>query len=88
VVFSAIGVWRAAADDRYKLIHNLRDDTWALYDLATDPGETTDVLADHRRAFHHLRDAMQAWMDRVEGGGDAAATEEAVQRLKALGYLQ
>jgi arylsulfatase len=88
VVFSAIGVWRAAADDRFKLIHNLRDDTWALYDLAADPAEMHDVLADNRRAFHRLRDAMQEWMDRVEEGGDAEATDEALQRLKALGYLQ
>jgi len=88
VVLSSIGVWRAAGDDRWKLIANLRTGEKKLFDLAADAEETTDVLADNRRAYHRLNDAMEAWLAGVEGAGDAAAGEEAQKRLKALGYLQ
>ena len=91
-VFSAITIWRSAADDRFKLIHNLETGTWQLYDLRTDPEETTDVLDhagrdDYRRDFHRLRTALVEWMQ-ATGGDDAATTREAGERLRALGYLQ
>ena len=88
VVFSSIGVWRAASDGRFKLIRNLATGSWALYDLAADPEETTDVLAAHRRAFHRLKGAMDDWLAAAEDGGDVEATREAQRRLRALGYLQ
>jgi arylsulfatase A-like enzyme len=88
VVFSSNGVWRAATDGRYKLIHNLARGTYALYDLAADPQETADVLPDHRRDYHRLKAAMTAWLAAEEHGGDVEATREAQRRLRALGYLQ
>lgn len=88
VVFSSIGAWRAAADDRFKLIHDLSDGSYVLYDLHRDPEETRDVLAENRRPYHRLKDALHAWLQEVEGGGDLEATTEAQRRLKSLGYLQ
>lgn len=90
--FSAITVWRSAADDRFKLIHNLETGAWQLYDLRSDPEETTDLLSrpdrdDHRRDYHRLRAALVEWMH-ATGGDDANPTREAGKRLRALGYLQ
>ena len=91
-VFSAIGVWRSAADERFKLIHNLETGTWQLFDLRSDPAELTNVLGGpgrdaYRRDYHRLRTALEGWME-ATGGRDAAATREAGERLRALGYLQ
>lgn len=84
--------FRSASDGRFKLIHNLRDGRFWLYDLTADPQETTDVLTRERRSFHHLRETMTAWLARTEGEGAAGESvrkaEEAEARLKALGYLQ
>ncbi|HMB55416.1 MAG TPA: sulfatase-like hydrolase/transferase [Thermoanaerobaculia bacterium] len=88
IVFSSIGVWRTAVDDRWKLLVNLRTGEKKLFDLANDPGETTDVLAENRRPYHRLNDAIGAWLTRVAGAADAEAGEEMQRRLKALGYLQ
>ena len=84
--------FRSASDGRFKLIHNLRDGRFWLYDVAADPQETRDVLARERRSFHDLRETMTAWLARTEGEGAAGESlrkaEEAEARLKALGYLQ
>jgi arylsulfatase A-like enzyme len=84
--------FRSASDGRFKLIHNLRDGRFWLYEVAADPKETRDVLTRERRRFHHLRETMTAWLARTEGEGAADESlrkaEEAEARLKALGYLQ
>jgi arylsulfatase A-like enzyme len=90
--FAAQAMFRSASDGRLKLIHDIRDGRFWLYDLAADPGETTDVLARERRSFHGLRETMTAWLARTEGAGAAGESirkaEEAEARLRALGYLQ
>lgn len=84
--------FRSASDGRFKLIHNLRDGKFWLYDVAADPQETRDVLTRERRSFHDLRETMTAWLARTEGEGAADESlrkaEEAEARLRALGYLQ
>ncbi|MEI9813898.1 MAG: hypothetical protein WDO18_15195 [Acidobacteriota bacterium] len=52
---------------------NLRDEVTALYNIATDPDERTDL---HRSREHRLTlDSMwalaQHWMERIEDGRDA-----------------
>jgi choline-sulfatase len=90
--FSLAGPWRGSADGRYKLIHNLSEGSYALYDLQADPGETADILARHRRDFHKLREALTAWLARTEGTGAADESlrkaQEAEKRLRSLGYLE
>ena len=90
--FAAQVAFRSASDDRFKLIHDLREGKFWLYDVAADPRETTDVLARERRSFHHLRETLTAWLARTEGEGTSAESvrkgDEAEARLKALGYLQ
>jgi len=87
---AAQGALRSVADGRWKLVLDLRTQRFAMYDLAADPGETRDVLADHRRDFHRLHDALGAWLARTEGGPAADSLRraaEADRRLRSVGYL-
>jgi arylsulfatase A-like enzyme len=89
---SLIGSLRSISDGRYKLIHNLADGSFALYDLRSDPGETRDVLPRERRAFHRLQPALTAWLARTEGQGTADESvrkaQEELKKLRSLGYLE
>ncbi len=79
---------RSLRSPRYKLIQAPRPE---LYDLAADPGETTNVFDQHRAEAR----AMAAELDRLvaETSRDAPAPEaadldkETVERLAALGYV-
>ena len=90
--FASQGPFRSAADDRFKLIHDLDANTWALYDLKADPGEKTDTLARERRSFHRLRESLRRWLDRTEGAGmeseSVRKAKEAEKKLRSLGYLE
>ncbi|HEX9945783.1 MAG TPA: sulfatase [Thermoanaerobaculia bacterium] len=86
------GTLRSVSDGRFKLIEDLAAGTFSLFDLAADPGETTDALRRERRAFFRLRDPLAGWLARAEGQGTADASvrkaREAEERLRALGYLE
>jgi arylsulfatase len=76
-------------DERYKMILDPDEGTYAMFDLAEDPGELVDVFAE-------LRSQRAAWVGQLEtiariveeGGllGDER-DPETLERLKALGYL-
>jgi arylsulfatase A-like enzyme len=90
--YSLAGTLRSVADGRYKLIHDLASGSFVLYDLASDPGETCDVLPRERRAFHRLQPLLTAWLARTEGQGAADESvrkgREEIQKLRSLGYLE
>jgi len=76
---------RALREDRFKLIDAPRPE---LYDLAHDPGETQNRFDDEPAIAGRLR----AELERLTAGADAAMSvgrvdEEAVEKLRALGYL-
>jgi arylsulfatase A-like enzyme len=87
LAFGMMSSLRSVSDGRHKLIHDLRDGTWKLFDLQQDPGERHDLVSSERRTFVRLRTALLAWIARVEGAGGLQRAEEAEQRLRALGYL-
>lgn len=47
----------------WKLIHYLESGTSELYDLANDPGETTDLSARQPERVKSLRDELLRWID-------------------------
>ncbi|MCA8953896.1 MAG: arylsulfatase [Planctomycetes bacterium] len=59
----------AVRGPRFKLVHATgfgaeampADVPWQLFDLATDPGETTDVAADHPDVVRALREHYERW---------------------------
>ncbi len=90
--FALQGELRSVSDGRFKLVANAATGATALYDLVADPGETRDVAASERPAFHALRGELAQWLARVEGERTAeqnrALAEETQELLHSLGYLR
>lgn len=91
---------RIFSETMYPRIHlgwsdlaSLADETWQyieapkpeLYDLANDPKQKSNVLADNRRVYASLREEM-ATHDRSLAEPTSISAEEAA-KLSALGYL-
>jgi arylsulfatase A-like enzyme len=90
---------KALRSERYKYLRGVpkraddaeREGWEALYDLAEDPAETTDVQAAHDPVFGRMRTLV----DRIVAGGSVAAEErlpedadpELIEQLRSLGYL-
>jgi len=80
-----------------KVILDCRRGTGALYDLAADPGETTDRVERKRRVYHELVDAAAAALGEEPCRALVAAIDDVpaeidldaatIERLRALGYL-
>jgi choline-sulfatase len=58
-----------------------------LYDLATDPGETSDLSAARPEAVARLREGLRAIRGSERPPATAPADSEAAERLRALGYV-
>jgi choline-sulfatase len=74
----------------WKYIHHYRDGSGELYDLASDPGERSNLAARDTQRVAEMRGALEQWVTRVAPrwslpdsvsmqGGD-------LQKLRALGY--
>jgi arylsulfatase A-like enzyme len=90
-----------ARRDAYLEDPSLRTGNWAptvreeLYDLSADPGERTDLAAEHPQELARLRSVLEAPRRKAEAlasepGADEASTPmdaETRERLRALGYI-
>jgi arylsulfatase A-like enzyme len=101
--YAQAGAWqRVATDGRFKLIfaRSAQAQRWldgpgvqrVLYDLEADPGETTNVAADHPEDFDRLDSALRRWLSsenilEVQAREADAMDEETRRQLEALGYL-
>lgn len=65
--------------------HFIRAPQPELYDLARDPGEKRNVIADDRRSFVQLRAAIEPYVR--EAAKPAAIDPEEARKLAALGYV-
>lgn len=82
---------------KYKYIRKLLTGDEELYDLSTDPGETTNIahthkdkvkqanvlLEQHRLSSEEIKQQLQ-----LENGNTEALDRETIERLKSLGYIQ
>ena len=84
----------AVSDGQFKLVRSSREGD-VLHDLAADPNELRDVLAEHPERARALEAALTAWEaeqptyhrpSRAENDGGGMSEEER-ERLHALGYL-
>jgi arylsulfatase len=78
--------------DGWKLIHRLDDDGYELYDLGADPGERNDLFAElgaGNERFVALKLRLDELRDlpRLEPQA-LGLTPEAIERLRALGYIR
>ncbi len=102
-VWAELNTWthvQAVVGDHDTLIRNVGNDTWELYDLSHDPREQTNLYRQSSAA--EIRLAMTAKWEKwtkdnyflsnplVPGAKtqDPPATEQQLQQLKALGYVQ
>jgi tetratricopeptide (TPR) repeat protein len=73
---------RSLVDEQHHFIEAPRPE---LYDLASDPNEVRNVLADNRRVYASFRDEMSRVPREVNAPTKVSAEEAA--KLAALGYL-
>jgi arylsulfatase A-like enzyme len=93
---------RALYRGRWKLIHepgagpDAEESTWQLFDLAGDPLERRNLLADAEptpqiaRVFLELRDELSAGLPpgaTLETGDEVGVDADLEERLRSFGYL-
>jgi arylsulfatase A-like enzyme len=61
-----VGPFRAVRDDRFKLHIDLDTEGVGLFDLSEDPGETVNVLAQHREEGRRLLQALLQFLGELE----------------------
>jgi arylsulfatase A-like enzyme len=77
----------------WKLIHQRETARAALYDLANDPGERTDVSAEQPAVAAAMGELLDSWGERVAHGGldrgivEPRLSPAQIERLRDLGYL-
>jgi predicted Zn-dependent protease len=78
---------RVLFDGNWKLIEGREPE---LYDLARDPGETSDRAREEPRRLGQMRAALRAAVARMAPAGDSARivaiSPEQVEKLRSLGY--
>ena len=57
--------WRGVRAGNWKAVFNPRQGKWALYDIAQDPTESTNLAASHSDVIKDLSEQWQAWSDAV-----------------------
>lgn len=72
-------------DDRFKLMHDGADGSFALYDLRNDPGETVDLSAERGELAEHMLGVLQRLS--AEPGSSEQAAPQSAEDLKALQEL-
>ncbi|HVS15967.1 MAG TPA: sulfatase, partial [Thermoanaerobaculia bacterium] len=86
-------------DDGWKLIHNSTGagakPQFELYDHRSDPFDHTNVAAENPEVVTRLARQLAAWLEETsarrladDGEGDTEMSQEELQRLRALGYIQ
>ena len=76
-------------DGNWKLIHYAQSGRYELFDLGTDPGERSDLVAREPERVERLQAALAEYRqtERPQGGSRRVAlTPELRQELEALGY--
>jgi len=80
--------------DQLKLIHDIKQDRFELYDLAGDPGERNDLAPAGHSALFELQRRLSAWeSERVKTwDSNLESMQEAdpavIERIRSLGYLR
>jgi arylsulfatase A-like enzyme len=73
---------RAAVSRGYKIILNLKSNTYQLFDLRNDPREQNDVWTKETAAGKWMKDVLDEWLDRVYFSRDG--TSQAQQQRSTV----
>ncbi len=82
----------AIREGDWKLVLDDQAGTLELYDLAADPGERRNRLAEEREVARRLLAELEAFVERMGGdllprAEEAEVNEELMRRLESLGYV-
>lgn len=86
-VYASWAGLRAVKDGRFKLLIRAADGESWLYDVESDPEESEDVASEHPRDAGRLKRFLRELMAQTEAP-PPKADDEAMDRLRGLGYLQ
>lgn len=83
----------AMIKDEYKLIKNMDDGTFELYNLESDPDEKSDLMDSPEQDISNKRDELLSKLsshqkERLAELQQVDLNEDDIKRLKALGYIQ
>ena len=78
---------RSVRSGRFKLILDVRDERYELYDLNEDPSELHDLAAERPERFQWLRAELSRFTEESRLSKTLENTEEDIKHLEALGYL-
>jgi len=83
----------ALVHDGHKLIHDLRDDSYALFDLVNDPREQEDIAGQQPARLAELRKLLRGSVrqserlsERFETSPELDLSPAVLEQLKGLGY--
>jgi len=82
---------QAVEERNFKLIHDRRGGSLALFNLEADPTESSDTAADHPQILSELKAELAAHLKLAQDApqaGSAPLNDQAVENLKSLGYLE
>ncbi len=85
---------KAIVREPWKLVHNISEKRFELYDLEADPGETNDLSAQHADVVTELGRTLSTMVRQAEVHGrgyNASSTEDVspgqLEALRGLGYI-
>ena len=75
--------------DQWKYIEALKERSVELYDLSADPGELTNISRDHPDQVRRLSSMIKDWRQKYgKETYDQSMSEEDIEALRSLGYVQ
>ena len=75
---------RAAVTAKHKLIYDIKQNVYELYDLAADPWEKNNVWLRDKAAFETMKRYMDDWLERVYYARDAVGNQAMTKLSKYL----
>ncbi len=81
---------RAIRTEDHKLIRG-SDGVTELYDLVTDPGETTDISSERPALVEQLSETLEEWLDAFDTAdteGNVSIDDDRKKQLERLGYIR
>ena len=83
---------RAVISSGFKVVTNVDENDWQIYDLAKDPAESEDLAPTNPELLARYRALLQVESDRLETSSEVAVedvelSEEVLGNLRSLGYV-
>jgi arylsulfatase A-like enzyme len=85
-----LGLQKCIIRGEWKLIHNIRLDSFILFNIYEDPAETTDLAEEKPEAARQLKALLLSWEQRLKGIVDPKSIrleKKTKEELKSLGYI-